>query len=69
MQRLPQSQAILFSYKTYVYPLSKIKEEGNGEALAKAIEGLRSGNAPDMWHYKGAGVWVAQVMEYLRHQS
>jgi hypothetical protein len=66
MQRLPKSQAVLFSYKTYLYPLSDIKSEGNGPALAEAIEGLKMGNAPGMYSYKGAAIWGKQVVDYLR---
>ena len=66
MQRLPQSQAVLFTYKTYIYPLSDIKNEGNGPALADAVDGLRTGNSPEMYSYKGAGIWGEQVTAYLR---
>ncbi|KAI9047428.1 hypothetical protein LZ554_008872 [Drepanopeziza brunnea f. sp. 'monogermtubi'] len=66
VQKLPQTGAILFTYKTYVYPLSDIKKEGNGPALADAIDGLRKGNVPGMFAYKGAGIWGESVMEYLR---
>ncbi|PQE29720.1 HRQ family 2 protein [Rutstroemia sp. NJR-2017a WRK4] len=67
MQRLPQSHAVLFSYKTYVYPLQEIKKEGNGPSLADAINGLRKGNVPGMYSYKGAEIWGEQVMAYLRN--
>lgn len=66
VHRLPQSKAILFSFKTYLYPISEIKEEGLGEVLADAIEGLRTGNVPSMHFYKKAAVWGASVQKYLR---
>lgn len=66
LTRLPETRAILFSFKTYMYPITEIKEEGLGADLADAIEGLRSGNAPGMWKYKSAIRWSEPVCEYLR---
>jgi len=46
-----------------------VKEEENGkvaEDLAQAIEGLRAGSVPEMWHYKRGVVWGERVCEYLR---
>lgn len=64
--RLPQSRAIVFSFKTYMYTLSEIKNAGHAEALVEAIEGLRRGNVPEMNHYKRAEVWGKPVIEFLR---
>ncbi|KAJ4319629.1 hypothetical protein N0V84_006265 [Fusarium piperis] len=66
LSRLPKTHSILFSFKTYLYPLREIKEEGLGAEFATAIEGLEKGNAPGMWKYKGAVRWGASVCEYLR---
>ncbi|KLU91664.1 hypothetical protein MAPG_10182 [Magnaporthiopsis poae ATCC 64411] len=66
LSRLPKTDAILFSFKSYLYYLSDIKEEGLGPSLADAIEGLKDGNAPGMWVYKGAVRWGKGVCEYLR---
>lgn len=66
LTRLPATGAILFSFKTFLYPLGQIKAEGLGPQLADAIEGLRAGNAPGMWVYKGAVRWGRAVCEYLR---
>ncbi|KAL2129106.1 hypothetical protein VTI74DRAFT_8223 [Chaetomium olivicolor] len=66
LTRLPETQAILFSFKTYLYPLKDIKEEGLGVDLADAIQGLKAGNAPGMWVYKGGVRWGRAVCEYLR---
>ncbi|RSM11659.1 hypothetical protein CEP52_002929 [Fusarium oligoseptatum] len=66
LSRLPKTHSILFSFKTYLYPLREIKEEGLGMEFATAIEGLEKGNAPGMWKYKGAVRWGASVCEYLR---
>ncbi|KAI6750771.1 hypothetical protein HG530_014221 [Fusarium avenaceum] len=64
--RLPKTRAILFSFKTYLYPVRQVKEEGLGPAFADAIEGLAKGNAPGMWTYKSAVRWGNSVIEYLR---
>ncbi|KAI1461785.1 hypothetical protein F4805DRAFT_244828 [Annulohypoxylon moriforme] len=66
LTRMPETRAILFSFKTYLYPVKDIKAEGLGPELADAIEGLKSGNAPGMWVYKGGIRWGKSVCEYLR---
>ncbi|KAF4975344.1 hypothetical protein FZEAL_7851 [Fusarium zealandicum] len=66
LTRLPRTRAILFSFKTYFYPVRQIKEEGLGPDFADAIEGLSKGNAPGMWTYKSAVRWGKSVIEYLR---
>jgi hypothetical protein len=49
-----------------LYPLREIKEEGSGPEVADAIQGLKSGNAPGMWVYKGGVRWAERVCQYLR---
>lgn len=66
LTRLPNTGAVLFSFKTYLYPVRQIKEEGLGNAFADAIEGLAKGNAPGMWKYKSAVRWGKGVIDYLR---
>lgn len=66
LSRLPQTQALLFSFKTYLTPVAEVKAEGSGPAFADAIEGLAKGNAPGMWRYKGAVRWGPEVCAYLR---
>ena len=66
LHRLPQSKAIVFSFKTYLYPLSDIKEEGLGPELAQAIDGLAEGSVPAMYRYKRGVVWGDEVKAYLR---
>ncbi len=66
LTRLPETQAILFSFKSYLYPLADIKAEGLGPQLADAIQGLKAGNAPGMWVYKGGVLWGTAACEYLR---
>ncbi|TWU70680.1 hypothetical protein ED733_000270 [Metarhizium rileyi] len=46
LTRLPKTRAVLFSFKTYLYSIRQIKEQGSGPELADAIEGLKTGNAP-----------------------
>jgi len=65
LHRLPRSGALVFAFKTYTYRLSEIKAEGNGPALAEAIEGLKLGNAPEMEYYKRGVVWGDRVREFL----
>lgn len=64
--RLPDTKAIVFSFKTYMYPLQQIKDEGLGEELAKAIDGLKEGSVPAMHFYKKGVVWGESVKEFLR---
>ena len=66
LYRLPHSNALVFAFKTYLYPLKSVKEEGLGEELADAIDGLKKGNAPQMHFYKRGAVWGEAVKRYLR---
>lgn len=66
LTRLPKTRAVSFTFKTYLYPLKEIKDEGLGPDLVVAIEGLRKGNAPDMFRYKGAARWGDAVCRYLK---
>jgi hypothetical protein len=58
---------MVFSFHTYTYPIKAIKNEGLGEELASAIEGLEQGNTPMMYKYKRGPVWARAVKEYLRN--
>ncbi|KAF2167668.1 hypothetical protein M409DRAFT_65804 [Zasmidium cellare ATCC 36951] len=66
--RLPQTQALVFAFKTYQYRLEEVKEFGDGyaERLAEAMEGLGKGNVPEMEFYKRGVVWRERVVEFLR---
>ncbi|KAH7364131.1 hypothetical protein BKA65DRAFT_130158 [Rhexocercosporidium sp. MPI-PUGE-AT-0058] len=66
LHRLPNTKALVFNFKTYLYPLREIKEEGLGEELARAIDGLKEGNTPAMHFYKRGVVWGEAVKAYLR---
>ncbi|KFY01814.1 hypothetical protein O988_02539 [Pseudogymnoascus sp. VKM F-3808] len=59
--RLPQSGAIVFTIKTYMYPIQEVKDEGYGEEMATAIEGLQTGNVPEMFFYKRGPIWGDRV--------
>jgi hypothetical protein len=66
LHRLPRSKAVVFAFKTYMYSLRQIKEEGLGEELAQAIEGLKAGSVPEIHFYKRGDVWETAVKAYLR---
>jgi len=66
LHRLPKSRALVFAFKTYLYPIQQIKEEGLSEELAQAIDGLKAGNVPQMHFYKRGAVWGQAVKKYLR---
>ncbi|KAJ5621582.1 hypothetical protein N7528_006365 [Penicillium herquei] len=66
LHRLPQSKALLFSFKTLLYTIPEIKAEGLGKSLVDAIDGLREGNSPGFHLYKRAAVWGDFVKTYLR---
>jgi hypothetical protein len=56
----------VFSFKTYLYSMAEIRDEGSGEALASAIEGLKEGSVPRMNSYKKEVVWGQTVKAFLR---
>lgn len=66
LRRLQHSGAIVFSLRTYIYPLETIKAAGYGPELVRAIDGLGRGNAPGMVEYKQSPMWHEQVREYLK---
>ena len=56
----------MFAFHTYVYPIQQIKNEGLGEQLAVAIDGLKKGTVPAMHSYKRGDIWGEAVKDYLR---
>lgn len=57
---------MVFGFHTYTYPIKQIKEEGLGEDLATAIDGLNGGSIPQIYGYKRGPVWGEAVKAYLR---
>ncbi|KAI7334756.1 hypothetical protein KC315_g3600 [Hortaea werneckii] len=66
LHRLPNTQALVFAFKTYLYTLAEVKDEGLGPELADAIDGLGKGNVPAINFYKRGVVWGDKVKEFLR---
>ena len=66
LHRLPVTGALVFAFKTYQYELLDVRQEGNGEALTQAIDGLKEGSVPSMNVYKRGAVWGEKVKEFLR---
>ncbi|OKL62851.1 hypothetical protein UA08_01723 [Talaromyces atroroseus] len=66
LHRLPKSRALVFGFHTYTYPIKQIKEEGLGEDLATAIDGLKTGSIPAIHDYKRGAIWGDAVKAYLR---
>ncbi|KAL3464420.1 hypothetical protein BJX64DRAFT_96534 [Aspergillus heterothallicus] len=66
LHRLPKSRAIVFAFHTYAYPIKDIKDEGLGEEMAVAIDGLKEGNVPGIHAYKRGTYWGEAVKKFLR---
>ena len=66
LHRLPETKAVVFAFKTYQYPIQELRDEGSGEALCEAIDGMGTGSAPGMTVYKRQVVWGEKVKAYLR---
>ncbi|KAJ5539816.1 hypothetical protein N7513_008148 [Penicillium frequentans] len=66
LHRLPDSKAVVFAFHTYTYPIRQIRDEGLGEDLAVAIDGLKKGNVPAMHAYKRGNYWGEAVKGFLR---
>lgn len=66
LHRLEKTGALVFAFKTFMYPLSDIKVAGLGPEMADAAEGLWLGSVPAMAVYKRGVVWAKKVTEYLR---
>lgn len=63
--RLPNSKADLMLIRTYTTPLTQIREEGRGEHLCNAIDGLPA----DLQIYKRKVFWGEAVKSYLRNET
>ena len=67
LHRLERTGAIVFAFKSMMEPLSQLKAEGQGNALAEAILGLAKGNVPAINVYKDGTVWTEPLVEYQVH--
>lgn len=65
LHRLERTGAIVFGFKTFLEPLSKLREEGSGPTLAAALQGLAVGSVPAMDVYKNGVIWKDPLTEYL----
>nr|OQO26333.1 hypothetical protein B0A51_05184 [Rachicladosporium sp. CCFEE 5018]OQO26796.1 hypothetical protein B0A51_04379 [Rachicladosporium sp. CCFEE 5018] len=65
LHRLPETGALVFAFKTYLYTLQEVKDEGLGEVLAEAIDGLGKGSVAGMEVYKRGVVWGEKVKKFL----
>lgn len=59
--RLPKSNFILFTIRTYMYPLAEIKKEGMALDMAASIRSWPD----DFASYKHREEWGEQVLQYL----
>ncbi|KAI7460281.1 hypothetical protein KC357_g9006 [Hortaea werneckii] len=66
LHRLPRTKALVFAFKTYLYTLEEVKDEGLGPELADAIDGLGKGSVPAINFYKRGVVWGDKVKAFLR---
>jgi hypothetical protein len=66
LHRLPRSNAIVFAFHTYLYPIQDVKDEGSGEDLAIAIDGLQGASVPEIFTYKNGDQWGDAVRQFLR---
>lgn len=66
LHRLPGTKAVVFAFKTYMYHIQELRDEGSGLDLAEAIEGLGKGNVPDITVYKRQVMWGKKVASFLR---
>lgn len=62
---LPRSKAIIFCVRSYMTPLEKIKNEGDGPRLADAIESMPE----KLGLYKMRQFWGGDVLPWLRKEA
>lgn len=65
LHRLPRTRALMFSFKTLLYPPSEIKAEGLALAVVETNDGITRGNVPRCSWYKRVVVWSDAVKKYL----
>lgn len=63
LTKLPQSGAIVFTIRTYLLPLSQVKNEG--KEVCDRLIGAIKGFPKDIAHYKRSEEWGEAVIQYL----
>jgi hypothetical protein len=69
LHRLERTGALVFAFKTYLYTLDEVVEDGLADEMADAVEGLGTGSVPAIKVYKRGVVWGRNVCEYLREAA
>ncbi len=69
LHRLERTGALVFAFKTYLYTLDEVIEDGLADEMADAIDGLGTGSVPAVKVYKSGVVWGRKVCEYLREAA
>ncbi|KAI3326819.1 hypothetical protein HD806DRAFT_488292 [Xylariaceae sp. AK1471] len=65
LTKLPRTSAVIFTVRSYMTALHQVKAEGDGKALAKAIESMPEG----LGHYKMRQYWGAKVLPWLMEDN
>ncbi|CAH6723115.1 hypothetical protein CLIB1444_13S00694 [[Candida] jaroonii] len=63
LTRLPKTEAIVFTIRTYLHPMSEIRNEG--EEVCERLIGAINGLPREIFLYKAAGEWAEGVKSYL----
>lgn len=66
--RLPKTNALLFTIRTYMTPLDQIREQEPPENSVNLIEAIKN-LPPAMAHYKLAEEWGPAVISYLNRET
>lgn len=69
LHRLERTGALVFAFKTYLYTLDEVIEDGLANEMADAVEGLGIGSVPAIEVYKSSVVWGRKVCNYLREAA
>jgi hypothetical protein len=61
LTKLPRTSAVIFTVRSYMTPLHQVKAEGDGKALAAAIEDMPEG----LGNYKMRQYWGEKILPWL----
>ncbi|KAI1466550.1 uncharacterized protein F4812DRAFT_83103 [Daldinia caldariorum] len=61
LTKLARTSAVIFTVRSYMTPLRQVRAEGDGRALAEAIESMPEG----LGHYKMVQYWGRKVLPWL----